>query len=142
MRVPDEKQGFAARLNAALKRSWVKVTTPTELAAQFSIRYPSLSVTAQAAHKWLSGGSLPSSDKIDALAEWLRVEPQWLRHGIAAAPRPAPVRAALPAKEPAPLTAAEWTLLERLRRLPPARRELVEEIVAQFDLDENAWQRP
>ncbi len=39
-------------------------------------------------------------------------------------------------------SASELALLERMRRLPEARRKLVEEIVEQFLLDGDVWQRP
>jgi transcriptional regulator with XRE-family HTH domain len=142
MRDPDEKQGFARRLKEALKRSPTKVETPTELAAQFSVRYPDLSISMQAAQKWLSGQAMPAPDKIDALAGWLKVDKQWLRHGVAAQSRPAYGKtSSVLLREPHPPTQAEWTLLERLRRLPEARRHLVEEIVEQFALDADVWKQ-
>jgi transcriptional regulator with XRE-family HTH domain len=141
MRDPDEKRGFANRLKEALKRSPTKVDTPTELAAQFSWRYPESPITMQAAQKWLSGRSIPTPDKVEALADWLKVDKQWLRHGVAAQARPQPEKTKTAMREPHAPTAAEWKLLERLRRLPESRRQLVEEIVAQFALDEDAWSR-
>jgi len=141
MRAADEKRAFAERLRQALKRSPRRIETPTELAIQFSLRHPNSSVTPQAAQKWLSGRAVPTPDKIETLAEWLDVSATWLRHGVADAPRPGrkPVAAL---REPSSPTAAEWVVLERLRRLPEARRRLVEEIVEQFSLDEDAWRRP
>lgn len=141
MRDVDEKQAFAARLKQALKRSPKRIETPSELAIQFSLRHPNASVTSQAVQKWLAGRAIPTPDKIATLAEWLDVSPSWLRHGVADMPRPARGRSS-GLQEPHPPTAAERELLERLRRLPEARRRLVEDIVEQFSLDADAWQRP
>lgn len=141
MRDPDEKQGFASRLKEALKRSPTKVDTPTELAAQFGWRYPKSPISMQAAQKWLSGRAIPTPDKVEALAKWLKVDKQWLRYGVAAQTRPAPGKAATAVREPHAPTAEEWKLLERLRRLPESRRQLVEELVWQLALDEDVWTR-
>jgi len=37
----------------------------------------------QAVRRWLRGEAIPSQDKLQVLAEWLRVEPQVLRFGEA-----------------------------------------------------------
>lgn len=51
------------------------------LAREFNLRYQGVPVTAQATRKWLEGRSLPSQDKVRALALWLDVSPHWLRFG-------------------------------------------------------------
>lgn len=140
MRAADEKRAFSERLKQALKRSPKKIETPTDLATQFSLR-SNESITPQAAQKWLSGRAVPTADKIRTLAEWLDVSEAWLRYGVADAPRPARGRPPVMREPPMP-SAEELLLLERLRRLPEARRRLVEEIVEQFLLDGDVWQRP
>ena len=39
------------------------------------------SISKQTAHKWLSGQTVPSADKIDVLAEWLGISAHWPRFG-------------------------------------------------------------
>ncbi|ATQ78837.1 hypothetical protein CR152_11635 [Massilia violaceinigra] len=53
------------------------------MARAFNIRFPHMTVTSHAARKWLMGEALPTQEKLVALAEWLEVEPTWLRFGNA-----------------------------------------------------------
>ena len=77
----DEKQGFSRRLRDSLRRAKADASSSTFVAREFNLRYHGSPVTAQAVRKWLSGKSLPSQDKIQALALWLEVSPHWLRFG-------------------------------------------------------------
>jgi hypothetical protein len=79
--VPDEKQGFSKRLRDSLKRAGVRHGGPAAIAREFNLRYEGTPVTPQAVRKWLAGQSLPSQDKMRALALWLEASPQWLRFG-------------------------------------------------------------
>jgi hypothetical protein len=79
--VLDEKQGFSKRLRDSLRRAGVRHGSPAEIAREFNLRYEGTSVTPQAVRKWLAGLSLPSQDKMRALALWLETSPQWLRFG-------------------------------------------------------------
>ncbi len=81
MTLADEKQGFSKRLKEAMRKARVDIGSPTRIAREFNLRYHGDPVTTQAVRKWLSGKSLPSQDKIRALALWLDVLPQWLRFG-------------------------------------------------------------
>ena len=45
-------------------------------------------------------------------------------------------------REPHQPSAAEWTLLERLRLMPEARRRLVQDLIEQLSLDAEVWKRP
>ncbi|NHZ66458.1 hypothetical protein F1735_29905 [Massilia sp. CCM 8694] len=53
----------------------------TALARQFNHNFPHLHITSHAARKWLVGESIPTQEKIIALAQWLEVDPWWLRYG-------------------------------------------------------------
>ena len=81
MTLADEKQGFSKRLKEAMRRAGVDAGSPTRIAREFNLRYHGDAVTTQAVRKWLAGKSLPSQDKMRALAQWLDVPPQWLRFG-------------------------------------------------------------
>ena len=85
----DEKQSFSKRLRDSLKRAGVRHGSPAAIAREFNLRYEGTPVTPQAVRKWLAGQSLPSQDKMRALALWLETSPQWLRfgEGEGAAPR-------------------------------------------------------
>lgn len=134
----DDKQAFSLRLKQALTRSSKKIESPSELALQFNLRHPSEPITPQAAHKWLTGKAMPTTDKLETLADWLGVPLQWLRFGI-------PEMAAKSRKKPAKagdvgsLTAEETELIVRLRTMPEARRKLVLDLVGQLSLDGEMW---
>ena len=81
MALADEKQGFSKRLRDSLKRAGVRHGSPAGIAREFNLRYEGTPVTPQAVRKWLAGQSLPSQDKMRALALWLEASPQWLRFG-------------------------------------------------------------
>lgn len=81
MTVSDEKQGFSKRLRESLRRAGAPAEGPTEIAREFNLRYHGTPVTPQAVRKWLGAKSLPSQDKLRALAFWLEVSPAWLRFG-------------------------------------------------------------
>lgn len=81
MALNDEKQGFSRRLRESLRRAEADGGGAAALAREFNLRYDGTPVTVQAVRKWVSGKSLPSQDKIRALALWLKVSPQWLRYG-------------------------------------------------------------
>lgn len=137
MRSLDEKREFAKRLKQALKLGPKKIETPSELAAQFDLL--GKPVTAQGAQKWLTGTAMPTPDKIAVLAKWLNVSEKWLRYG--STDEVQPPRRAVTMREPHQPSAAEWTFLERLRRMPEARRRLVEDLVEQLSLDAEVWKR-
>lgn len=81
MALIDEKQGFSRRLRESLRRAEADRGGVAALAREFNLRYDGTPVTVQAVRKWVDGKSLPSQDKIRALALWLKVSPQWLRYG-------------------------------------------------------------
>jgi transcriptional regulator with XRE-family HTH domain len=138
----DEKLAFSDRLKLALKRSKKKIDSPSDLALQFNLRHSLDPVTAQAAQKWLNGKASPTLDKIETLASWLNVSPQWLRYGI---PEAKPTKPSKPLSKTsasnhvAPNT-AELKLIFRIRNLPESRKQLVLEIVEQFSIEQEIWQ--
>src|SRR5260221_9910898 len=86
MPTAQEKAAFAQRLQLALNRLPKPVKGPTQLANQFNLRHRGdTPVSPQTAHKWLSGRTIPTADKIKTLAEWLHVNEHWLHYGPAPA---------------------------------------------------------
>jgi transcriptional regulator with XRE-family HTH domain len=129
-----EKAAFAKRLRLALNRSAEPVKGATELALRFNLRHRSSApVSAQTAHKWLSGRALPTSDKIDTLAAWLGVSSHWLHYGPP--PDPAKEKHKKEAKHKGyqyEVSAETLTLAEKIQALEPHQRYLVEELITQF----------
>jgi transcriptional regulator with XRE-family HTH domain len=146
MPTTEEKAAFSRRLELALRRSAEPVGGATELALRFNLRHRGNAVSPQTAHKWLSGRSIPTSDKLRTLAEWLNVSEHWLHygappsHGLMAAEEQASYGAAKPklssprhatGKPPADAIA----LAIKIQSLSPHRRYLLEELVGQLQDD-------
>lgn len=116
-----------------LRRSPEKVTGATELANRFNLRHRGEQpVSPQTAHKWLTGRTIPTPDKLETLANWLRVELHWLHYGPSpslnehATPQP------LPRDERYPPTAETIELASKIEALAPHQRYLVQELIEQF----------
>lgn len=141
MPLTDEKLAFAERLLIALKRGPKSIETATALANQFNLRHPNEPITTQAAQKWLTGKAMPTPDKIETLAEWLKVSAHWLRNG----PPPGPnKRPSGTGKRPSSagssgLSEKESKLLTRLRQLSEHQFFLVAELVDQLAVEREIW---
>lgn len=55
---------------------------PSVLEREFNLRYMGKPMTLHGVRRWLLGESLPRQDKVEVLAEWLRIPPQQLRYGM------------------------------------------------------------
>jgi transcriptional regulator with XRE-family HTH domain len=134
MPTQEEKAAFAQRLTLALRRSPEPVQGATELALRFNLRHPGAAISAQTAHKWLTGRAIPTSDKLATLADWLNVNPHWLHYG----PPPAKVLhageqwQAYGTKQNTKPSAEAISLAQKIQALSPHRRYLVEELVEQL----------
>lgn len=82
MKILTEKEKFSERLKFALRNAQPKLTKTSDIAIRFNLRHNNEPVSQQAVHKWLNGLSIPSEDKIETLASWLDVKPEWLRYGV------------------------------------------------------------
>ena len=78
----NEKAEFAKRLTDAMTQAGYPLR-PVVLEREFNTRYWGRSVTMQAVRRWLRGEAIPSQEKLQVLADWLKVEPQVLRFGEA-----------------------------------------------------------
>jgi len=76
----DEKIEFTERLRVAMTQAGY-VASPSVLEHEFNLRWPGKSISNQAAWGWLNNRSIPTQDKMQVLAEWLKVEPHVLRFG-------------------------------------------------------------
>jgi hypothetical protein len=76
----DEKAEFSARLMRAMADAGYPVR-PIVLEREFNLRYWGRPISVQAVCRWLKGEAIPAQDKLQVLADWLKVEPQVLRFG-------------------------------------------------------------
>ncbi len=76
----DEKAEFSQRLRKAIESAGYPVR-PVVLEREFNTRYWGRPVTVQAVRRWLRGEAIPSQEKLQVLADWLKVEPHVLRFG-------------------------------------------------------------
>ncbi|MDP9107729.1 MAG: hypothetical protein M3N23_01505 [Pseudomonadota bacterium] len=81
MKPSTERSAFSARLQQALRNANHAANHPTYLSREFNFRFSGNPVTVHAARKWLVGESIPTQDKLRALASWLGVTAEWLRFG-------------------------------------------------------------
>ena len=82
--LPNEQQKFSARLVQALEGAGLR-PKQTDVWRMFNQRHPGSPVTIHAVRKWLNGESIPAQDKLQTLADWLSVNPNWLRFGESSA---------------------------------------------------------
>lgn len=76
----DEKIEFSQRLRDAMTRAGYSAS-PSVLEHEFNLRWQGRSISNQAAWGWLNNRAIPTQDKLQLLAEWLKVEPEVLRFG-------------------------------------------------------------
>lgn len=127
----EEKAAFSKRLKLALRRSSEPVQGATELALRFNLRYEGDAVTAQTAHKWMTGRSIPTNDKLATIAKWLNVDEHWLHYGPALKIESAKSNGEI-AKVENHLAPEIINLAAKIQALQPHRRYLVEELVEQL----------
>jgi transcriptional regulator with XRE-family HTH domain len=118
------REEFSKRLRKALQERGREVGSPTRVTQEFNGDYPDRRVTPQAVRKWLTGEAIPSHDKVQALAEWLEVSPNWLHHGEGGAGHGAQQTAAA-YRTPVP----DQELLRRYRKLNARQQQAVAEII-------------
>ena len=81
MNANQERSKFSERLQQALQSAEYSADSPTVLAREFNLRFSGQPVTVHAARKWLQAESIPTQEKLRALASWLNVPAEWLRFG-------------------------------------------------------------
>jgi transcriptional regulator with XRE-family HTH domain len=82
VRLMNEKIEFSNRLRDAMVNAGY-AASPSVLESEFNLRWYGRSISNQAAWGWLNNRSIPTQEKLQVLAEWLKVEPQVLRFGDA-----------------------------------------------------------
>ncbi|OOF37205.1 helix-turn-helix domain-containing protein [Rodentibacter heidelbergensis] len=122
MKIRTEKEKFGERLHLALNQANLAHLKVSEIAVKFNLRHSGEAVTNQAVHKWLNGLAIPSPEKIDTLAKWLDVSPQWLRYGVSD-------------EEQQDLTELDNLLLTRFLTLSEPQKKLILEVINHFKID-------
>lgn len=123
----DEKSEFSRRLRQAMVDAGY-AASPTVLEREFNLRWFGQSISNQAAWNWLNGKSIPTQDKIQVLAEWLKVEPEVLRFGEQ-------VRQAVRSHHQRwaeGIGHLEREALDAFLQLPAPQRKLIREVILTF----------
>jgi len=76
----NEKQEFSDRLRDAMKANQLEVSGAV-LEREFNLHWSGKPVRRQTAWKWLNAEAIPTQDKLQALALWLKVDAHALRFG-------------------------------------------------------------
>lgn len=118
------RQEFAQRLRRALEQAGYE-PRPAVLEREFNQRYWGKAVTLHGVRRWLVGETLPSHEKMLALAEWLGVEPQALRYGEAV---PCAVRERRKRWDEG-IGYAEREIFELFLKLPVPQRKIAREVI-------------
>jgi transcriptional regulator with XRE-family HTH domain len=75
-----EKHEFSERLRTAMKAQRLEISAAL-LEREFNLQWSGKPVRRQTAWKWLNGEAIPTQDKLQDLAKWLKVEAHYLRFG-------------------------------------------------------------
>lgn len=123
----NEKAEFARRLTDAMTKAGYALR-PVVLEREFNTRYWGRSVTLQAVRRWLRGEAIPSQDKLQVLADWLKVEPQVLRFGEAVS------KSVLSHKQrwDEGIGYLERETFDAFLKLPAPQRKLIREVILTF----------
>ena len=120
----NEAQMFSERLREAMINSGYEVR-PIVLEREFNQRYWGRSISFQAVRRWLNGEAVPTQDRLQILAEWLGVDPHWLRFGENLSGSVQQQRKRWDAK----MTPKERQVIEVFLGLPDEKRKMVGEII-------------
>ncbi len=120
----NEAQMFSERLREAMINSGYEVR-PIVLEREFNQRYWGRSISFQAVRRWLNGEAVPTQDRLQILAEWLGVDPHWLRFGENLSGSVQQQRKRWDAK----MTPKERQVIEVFMGLPAEKRKMVGEII-------------
>lgn len=123
----DEKARFAQRLTEAMEQAGFPAKGAV-LEREFNQRYWGKPISLQAVCRWLRGEAIPSQDKLNVLAEWLRIEPQALRFGEETTAKVRSAKAGIDVE----ISYAEREVFEAFLKLPADKRKVVREVILAF----------
>lgn len=126
------KQQFAEGLKKAMEAAGYQAI-PAVLAREFNLRYLGAPMTPHGVRRWLLGETLPSQEKVEVLASWLKITFQQLRPGSAvsnmAREQRANWRATIPQQE--------RDIVDAFLALPVQQRKIIREVILAFAKTEN-----
>lgn len=117
----------ALRLRQAMQSAGYAVS-PTVLEHEFNLRWHGRSISTQAAWSWLNNKAIPMQDKVQVLAEWLKIEPEVLRFGEG-------VRQSLQQRQQrweSRMGHLERETMDAFLQLPAPQRKLIREVILTF----------
>lgn len=122
----NEKIEFSNRLHDALVRAGY-TASPSVLEHEFNLRWYGRSISNQAAWGWLNNRSIPTQEKLQVLAKWLKMEPQVLRFGDA-------VRNSIQKQKrwDEGIGYQERETFDAFLKLPAPQRKLIREVILTF----------
>ena len=123
----NEKVEFSNRLRASIVAAGLQAR-PSVVEREFNLRWHGRSISTQAAWSWVNNKSIPAQDKIQVLAEWLKVAPEVLRFGEA-------VRSAVQKHRQRWEEGAgyvERDTFDAFLKLPAPQRKLIREVILTF----------
>ena len=123
----DEKAQFSQRLRTAIENAGYAVR-PIVLEREFNTRYWGQPITVQAVRRWLRGEAIPSQEKLQVLADWLKIEPHLLRFGEQAGQS---IRAKQKRWDEG-IDYQEREVFEAYLNLPIVQRKVVREVIQTF----------
>ena len=133
----NEKIEFSNRLRQAMTDAGC-AASPSVLEHGFNLRWHGRSISNQAAWSWLNSKAIPTQEKIQVLAEWLKVEPEVLRFGEA-------VRNSIQQQKQRwdeGVGYLERETFDTFLKLPAPQRKLIREVILTFAKAHNAPQTP
>lgn len=119
---------FAKRLKIAMESAGYDIR-PSTLEREFNLRYWGKPITFQAVRRWLRGDSVPSQEKLQLLAKWLRIDPHYLRYGESG-DRNVVIEPL--ASFEASSSSEERQILSLYRTLPIAQRKVLRKVLETF----------
>jgi transcriptional regulator with XRE-family HTH domain len=117
---------FAERLIQVLKREG-KPTKPAALARAFTSEHWGDGISLHGARKWLCGEAIPTQDKLETLARWLRISAHELRYGVESTKR---IERKINLIDEA--GTAERQSIEKFLALPAEQRKTVSAVIEAF----------
>lgn len=123
----NEKMEFSQRLRDAMAVMGY-AASPSVLEHEFNLRWHGRSISNQAAWGWLNSRSIPTQDKLQVLAEWLKVPSEVLRFGEA-------VRNKVEAHHrrwDEGVGYQEREVFDAFLRLPAPQRKVIREVILTF----------
>ncbi len=117
---------FGKRLCLAIERSGYQAK-PAVVAREFNLLHGGNGVSLHGARRWLKGEVIPTFDKVETLASWLRVSIHHLLYGLEQIPYS---ELALKSLEQA--GAHERFTIEKFLALPAEQRKTVSAVIEAF----------